>query len=64
MGLLFISHDLPVVAKVVDQVTVLRQGRAVEQGAVEAVLRAPAQPYTKELVQAAQTLDRALGGVR
>ena len=64
MGLLFISHDLPVVAKVVDQVTVLRQGRAVEQGAVETVLRAPAQPYTKELVQAAQTLDRALGGVR
>ncbi|MGV8855838.1 MAG: ATP-binding cassette domain-containing protein [Devosia sp.] len=62
MALLFISHDLPVVANVVDQVTVLRQGETVEQGAVAKVLQAPANPYTQQLVEAARRFDRALGG--
>ena len=62
MALLFISHDLPVVANAVDTVTVLRQGRAIEQGPVASVLRTPTQPYTQELVQAARTFDQALGG--
>lgn len=64
MALLFISHDLPVVANVVDQVTVLRQGVAVEQGAVDQVLRTPSQPYTQTLVDAARAFDQALGGAQ
>jgi peptide/nickel transport system ATP-binding protein len=61
MALLFISHDLPVVANVVDRLTVLRNGVAVEQGAVQDVLGAPKNPYTKTLVAAARAFDEALG---
>jgi peptide/nickel transport system ATP-binding protein len=61
MALLFISHDLPVVANVVDQVTVLRNGVAVEQGGVRDVLGAPQQSYTQTLVAAARAFDTALG---
>ncbi|MET3896624.1 peptide/nickel transport system ATP-binding protein [Devosia sp. UYZn731] len=61
MALLFISHDLPVVANVVDRLTVLRNGKAVEQGAVRDVLGAPKNPYTRTLVEAARAFDQALG---
>lgn len=61
MALLFISHDLPVVANVVDRLTVLRDGKAVERGAVSDVLGAPKNPYTKALVEAARAFDQALG---
>jgi peptide/nickel transport system ATP-binding protein len=62
MALLFISHDLPVVADVVDRVTVLRDGRAVEQGPVKSVFAEPRDDYTKTLVAAARSFDRALEG--
>jgi len=62
MALLFISHDLPVVATIVDQVTVLRRGRAVEQGPVDTVLRTPGHDYTRALVAAARAFDAALEG--
>lgn len=61
MALLFISHDLPVVANVVDRLTVLRNGVAVEQGAVRDVLVAPTNEYTQTLVEAARAFDQALG---
>ncbi|MHA6691967.1 ATP-binding cassette domain-containing protein [Devosia sp. A449] len=61
MALLFISHDLPVVAMVVDRLTVLRQGVAVEQGPVREVLGAPQHAYTQTLVAAARAFDEALG---
>jgi peptide/nickel transport system ATP-binding protein len=62
MALLFISHDLPVVADVVDRVTVLRNGRAVEQGPVRSVFAEPRDDYTRALVSAARSFDRALEG--
>jgi peptide/nickel transport system ATP-binding protein len=62
MALLFISHDLPVVAAVVDQVTVLRNGRAVEQGPVKTVFGQPRHDYTRTLVDAARSFDNALEG--
>ena len=61
-GLLFISHDLPVVATVVDRVTVLRNGRAVEEGPVKTVFDHPRHDYTKTLVEAARSFDDALEG--
>jgi len=60
MALLFISHDLPVVARVAEEVVVLRQGELVEQGPAKSVFRAPAHEYTRMLVAAAAAFDRAL----
>jgi peptide/nickel transport system ATP-binding protein len=49
---LFISHDLAVVALVCDEVLVLYQGRAVEQGPPETLFRDAAHPYTRALMDA------------
>lgn len=50
MGLLFITHDLGVVAQVADRIVVMKEGRVVEQGTVHDVLNAPQHPYTKGLM--------------
>jgi peptide/nickel transport system ATP-binding protein len=60
MALLFISHDLPVVASAADRVVVLRHGRIVEQGPVGTVFRVPSHDYTQSLVAAARSFDDAL----
>ncbi|MFG3018650.1 dipeptide ABC transporter ATP-binding protein [Streptomyces sp. NPDC048254] len=57
MGLLLVTHDVGVAAESVDQVLVMRHGRVVEQGPVAAVLGAPAQPYTRELLSAVPRVD-------
>jgi len=61
MALLFISHDLPVVAGIVDDVLVLQRGRAVEAGPVAKVFAAPEAAYTRELIGAARRFDAELG---
>ncbi len=50
MSILFISHDLAVVAELCDRVAVMREGLIVEQGPASQVLSAPANPYTAELL--------------
>ncbi|MGW2957589.1 dipeptide ABC transporter ATP-binding protein [Streptomyces sp. NPDC001220] len=57
MGLLLVTHDVGVAAESVDQVLVMRHGRVIEQGPVAAVLGAPAQPYTRELLSAVPRVD-------
>ncbi|MDD1964643.1 ABC transporter ATP-binding protein [Pseudomonas putida] len=47
-----VSHDLAVVARMADQVLVLRQGRVVEQGALRQVFERPTSEYTRELLAA------------
>jgi peptide/nickel transport system ATP-binding protein len=57
-SVLFVSHDLGVVAKICDRLTVLYMGRAMEQGATEEVLSAPRHAYTKALLAANPRYDR------
>jgi peptide/nickel transport system ATP-binding protein len=53
VGILFITHDLRVAARICDTVFVMNQGRMVEQGLAEQVLARPAQEYTRRLFDAA-----------
>jgi oligopeptide/dipeptide ABC transporter ATP-binding protein len=56
LAMLFISHDLAVVSRVVDRVAVMYAGSVVEMGTVGDIFRAPAHPYTRGLLQAVPTL--------
>jgi peptide/nickel transport system ATP-binding protein len=58
LGLLFITHDLGVVAQVADRVAVLYAGRVVEEGPASEVLGAPKHPYTQGLLAASPRLER------
>ncbi|OIQ67264.1 oligopeptide transport ATP-binding protein OppF [mine drainage metagenome] len=59
LAYLLISHDLAVIAALAHRVLVLHEGRVAEAGTVEQVLRSPQQPYTRELLAAA---DLPAGG--
>ncbi|MFF0010151.1 dipeptide ABC transporter ATP-binding protein [Streptomyces sp. NPDC005374] len=57
MGLLLVTHDVGVAAESVDDVLVMRHGKAVEHGSVGTVLGAPAEAYTRELLAAVPRVD-------
>nr|WP_194280850.1 ABC transporter ATP-binding protein [Streptomyces fagopyri] len=57
MGLLLVTHDVGVAAGSVDDVLVMRHGRAVEHGPVASVLGAPREAYTRELLGAVPRVD-------
>ena len=59
LSLLFISHDLGVVASVADRVLVLDQGRVCEEGPVSSVVADPQNPYTRELLASAPRVEHA-----
>lgn len=61
MGVIFITHDMGVVAEVADRVLVMHQGEAVETGRVEAIFRAPQHPYTQRLLAAVPRLGAMRG---
>jgi microcin C transport system ATP-binding protein len=52
MGMLFISHDLPLVRKLADRIVVLNEGKVVESGKAADVFHNPQHPYTKQLLAA------------
>jgi peptide/nickel transport system ATP-binding protein len=55
-AVLFITHDMGVVAEIADRVAVMRQGRLVESGALDAILRTPAMDYTRNLLASVPSL--------
>ena len=57
MGIIFITHDLGVIAQTADRVAVMYLGNIVEQGPVRDVIRAPSHPYTRGLLEALPRLD-------
>ncbi|TAF33019.1 MAG: ABC transporter ATP-binding protein [Cytophagales bacterium] len=60
MSVMFISHDLNVIAEVADRVLVMWKGQIVEQGFVEDVFTNPQHPYTKGLLACRPRLDAKL----
>src|SRR6201993_4200527 len=55
-AVLFITHDMGVVAEIADRVAVMRQGRLVETGALDGILRQPTMEYTRNLLAAVPSL--------
>jgi peptide/nickel transport system ATP-binding protein len=55
-AVLFITHDMGVVAEIADRVAVMRQGRLVETGSLDAILRQPTMEYTRNLLAAVPSL--------
>ncbi|MGB6431553.1 MAG: ABC transporter ATP-binding protein [Candidatus Acidiferrales bacterium] len=58
LTLLFITHDLAVVARVAQRIAVLYAGRVVEVGPVDEILARPRHPYTEGLLRASPRLKR------
>ncbi|MCB2094864.1 MAG: ABC transporter ATP-binding protein [Rhodobacteraceae bacterium] len=57
MAILFITHDLGVIAQTADKVAVMYLGRIVEKGTVRQVIRDPQHPYTRGLLSALPKLE-------
>ena len=60
MSILFISHDLSLVAQFADRVLVMREGKIVESGTVKEIFDSPKQDYTKGLIFARPQPDQRL----
>jgi len=60
MSVIFITHDLGVIAEIANRVAVMYKGNIVEQGSVEQLFTNPQHPYTKGLLACRPPLDRQL----
>lgn len=61
MGVIFITHDMGVVAEIADRVMVMRKGEVVEYNDVQGLFHAPRHPYTKALMAAVPRLGAMTG---
>jgi peptide/nickel transport system ATP-binding protein len=61
MAVLFITHNLGVVAQVADHVTIMYLGHAVEDGPTAEIFSSPAHPYTRELLKAIPRIGKTHG---
>ncbi len=59
-SVIFITHDLGVMARVADRLLIMHRGKIVESGEAEALFRHPQHPYTKGLLACRPPLDRRL----
>ena len=63
IAVLFISHNLELVAEIADRVTVMYAGRAVESGDVADLFAQPNHPYTRQLIRCIPRLDGVVGAM-
>jgi peptide/nickel transport system ATP-binding protein len=63
-SVIFVTHDLGVVAQICDRVTLLFGGKVVEEGRTADLLRAPRHPYTHALLEACPRYDRPGAGLK
>lgn len=63
MGVLFVTHDMGVVAEIADRVVVMCQGDKIEDGTVEDIFKSPKENYTRMLLRAVPELG-TLGGTQ
>ena len=61
MSILFISHDLGVVANIADEIVVLYRGKVMERGTCDELLNRPEHPYLKALLNAVPRLHTHAG---
>jgi peptide/nickel transport system ATP-binding protein len=62
-AVIFVTHDLGVVAQICDHVTLLFGGKIIEQGSMQAVLQQPAHAYTRALINAVPRHDQPKAGL-
>ncbi|HEY8458692.1 MAG TPA: ABC transporter ATP-binding protein [Actinopolymorphaceae bacterium] len=60
MAMMFITHDLGVVAEIADEVVVMYLGTVVEQGSVDDIFHDPLHPYTKALLASIPTMGQGV----
>jgi len=61
LSILFITHDLGIIAEIADRVVILEKGRLVEEGSVLEIFDSPKEGYTKKLLAAARFLEVSSG---
>jgi ABC-type oligopeptide transport system ATPase subunit len=60
LAMLFVTHNLPLVRSIADEVAVMSEGRIVEIGSAKSVIGNPQQEYTKSLITATPSIERSL----
>jgi len=60
LAMLFVTHNLPLVRSIADEVAVMSEGRIVEVGPAESVIGNPQQAYTKSLITATPSIERSM----
>ena len=61
MSVMFITHDMAVIAEMADRVVVMYQGKVVEQGSVDQIFHCPRHDYTKKLINAVPRIGSMAG---
>jgi ABC-type dipeptide/oligopeptide/nickel transport system ATPase component len=58
LSIIFISHDIDLVADIASHIVVMKNGVAIEAGIADSVVRRPSHPYTNELIQSIPRLEK------
>ncbi|MDR1378589.1 MAG: ABC transporter ATP-binding protein [Synergistaceae bacterium] len=64
MGLLLVTHDLPLAATICDTLVVMKEGLIVESGPSRRLINAPQNPYTRQLIQAIRDMEDVIEDIK